>query len=154
MRIVWKAIAWGVGLTVGAFLVVQVIFWGGILVLSGAHDQQKQRGGDERVTTLPGPYEIFEIQDRESMLFQVVRFEEGEITINPKGQPAGKVVEAMRIYVTPTSKPAGVPYWDITSKLLRAQLRPFLQDPVQSKRLFKVTAHGVPPTKRFSVEVN
>ena len=47
----------------------------------------------------------------------------------------------------------GPPYWDITSQTLIAQLRPLLEQ--TPAKIFKVrlTAHGVAPSKRYSLEI-
>jgi len=47
----------------------------------------------------------------------------------------------------------GVPYWDITSKTLQAQLRPLLLELIARGAEFTVTAHGEGPQKRFSLRV-
>lgn len=105
------------------------------------------------MATLPGPYELMDLQDKERVSFRVVRFEEGEITIKTDQEPGGKVVQACRVHVPREDKPAGLPYYDITSKTLCADILPFLKDPVQMRRRFTVTAHGVRPRKRYALEV-
>lgn len=98
--------------------------------------------------------EILDLQDRESRTFRVVRFEQGEGKIKTDEAPDGKLVEICRVHVPLEDKLTGPPYWDITSKTLCAQILPLLKDPVQVKRRFTVTAHGVRPRKRFSLEVS
>jgi len=105
------------------------------------------------VGVLPGPYEILDLQDRESRTFSVERWEQGRVTIKTDEAPEGKEVEVCRIWVQRGDKPTGAPYWDITSKTLCVQILPLLMDPVQVRRRFTVTAHGVRPRKRFSLEV-
>ena len=106
------------------------------------------------MATLPEPYELMDLQDREAVTFRVVKYEEGEIPIKTQDEPEGKVVHACRVHVPREDKPVGLPYYDITSKTLCAQILPFLGDPVQVKRRFTVTAHGVRPRKRFTLEVS
>lgn len=103
---------------------------------------------------LPGPYELLDLQDKELRTFRVVKFEEGEIPIKTQDEPGGKIVQACRVHVRTEDKVAGLPYYDITSKTLCAQILPFLRDPGQRARRFTVTAHGVRPMKRYTLEVS
>jgi len=105
------------------------------------------------MATLPEPYELMDLQDKEAVTFRVTRYEEGEIPIKTTEEPGGKIVHACRVHVPREDKPIGLPYYDITSKTLCVQIEPFLRDPVQRARRFTVTAHGVRPRKRFSLEV-
>ncbi len=102
---------------------------------------------------LPGPMELLDLQDKESISFRVVRFEEGTTIIKTQEEPEGKEVDVLRIHVPSDTKPTFPPYWDITSKLLRAALLPHLKSPTGIRRTFSVTAHGVRPRKRFSLQV-
>lgn len=102
---------------------------------------------------LPGPQELFDLPNGEKASFRATRFEEGQLEIRPVSQPEGKVVDALRVHVEPADKPFGMPYWDITSKTLRAQLIPWLRNPATARRRFTVTASGFKPRKRFSLEV-
>lgn len=103
---------------------------------------------------LPGPYELMDLQDRETVTFRAIRFEEGEVPIKTQDEPEGKLVHVCRVHVPKEDKPVGLPYYDITSKTLCAEIEPFLRDPVQARRRFKVTAHGVRPRKRYRLEVS
>ena len=105
------------------------------------------------MATLPEPYELMDLQDREQVLFRVTRYEEGEVPIKTTDEPGGKIVHGCRVRVPREDKPIGVPYYDITSKTLCAQIEPMLRDPVQVKRWFLVRAHGVRPRKRYRLEV-
>lgn len=106
------------------------------------------------MATLPEPYELLDLQDKELRTFRVVGYEEDEIPIKTQDEPKGKVVHACRVHVPRDDKVTGLPYYDITSKTLCAQILPFLRDPVQRARRFTVTAHGVRPRKRFTLEVS
>lgn len=103
---------------------------------------------------LPGPLELLDLQDKESATFKVVRFLEGTAKIKTDDVPEGKEVAILRVHLVPGTKTIGLNYWDISSKTLQAQLVPFLKDPAQRQRTFKVTAHGVRPRKRFTLEVS
>lgn len=104
---------------------------------------------------LSGPYEIRELGDGEVWEFRVENWEVGEVVIHPRfpGAPAEKRIRTLRVYVPRAEKPAGMPYWDVTSQTLIAQLEPFLRTPDFRTRRFRVQAFGVAPRKRFTVTV-
>jgi hypothetical protein len=99
------------------------------------------------------PFEILELSDGSSVRLKAVRFEWGETVIHPRyaGAPSEKTIPVLRIHLQPGVKPVGVPYWDVTSKTLQAQLRPLEPEIVGRAREFVITAHGSGPGKRFSV---
>jgi len=104
---------------------------------------------------LPGPYEILELRDGESVTLRVLDWRLGMMVIHPRTQPGvtEKRIKVLRLYVPREIKPVGPDYWDITSQTLIYQLLPYLQRPDFRALVFKITAHGVAPRKRFSVEV-
>lgn len=124
---------------------------------------------------LPRPYEILELADGQSLSMRVKGYSEGTIRILPtdwesrvnsdlrrgsidQAQAAallrdGKVIGSLRVVVDQQSKPTGLGYWDITSTTLIAQLLPWLQQPGFPTKTFTITAFGVAPKKRFTVEV-
>jgi hypothetical protein len=104
---------------------------------------------------LPGPFEIFELKDKESVTFRVRDWRLGKMVIKPRvaGGPGEKIITVLRVYVRKEDKPVGPDYWDITSQTLIYQLLPFLQTPDFRAKTFKITAYGVAPRKRFTVEV-
>ena len=101
------------------------------------------------------PFEILELRDGESLRLKVVKYEWGEMVIHPRypGAPAEKRIPVLRLYVPADYKPRGPPYWDVTSKTLQAQLKPLLESLRAEGREFTVTAHGVAPSKRFTVRI-
>lgn len=103
---------------------------------------------------LPGPYELLDLADRQSVTLRIQSFEEGWMTINRKPpNPPGPVdVEVLRVMVAPGVKALPPPYYDITSKTLIAQLLPALRIGEYKKREYTITAYGVAPRKRFTVE--
>jgi len=105
---------------------------------------------------LPGPFEILELRDKESITLKVRDWRLGIMRIKPRyeGAPSEKVVKVLRLYVPREVKPVGPDYWDITSQTLIYQLLPFLQTPDFRTKTFKITAIGVAPRKRFTVEVS
>lgn len=107
------------------------------------------------MSALPEPYELFEISDKVSISFIPERYEEGTMVIHPRRQPgvSEKVIKALRLTVSKQDKPIGLQYYDITSITLIAQLRPLLDSAIASKRKIKITAFGIAPAKRFTVEL-
>ena len=108
---------------------------------------------DDDLRTLPGPYEIFELVDGGKIRLMITAWEIGLITIKTADVPAGKEVKAMRIHCTPATKPLGVDWYDITSQMLIAQLRPYLEIPGFQQKAFTITKYGVRPKARFMLEV-
>jgi hypothetical protein len=104
---------------------------------------------------LAGPYEVFELSDKQSAELVITGYTKGEVEIHPRyaGAPERKVVTAMRVFVDPATKPTGPAWWDITSQTLIAQLEPFLAGVAKAPRRVKLVAHGVAPSKRYSVEL-
>jgi hypothetical protein len=104
---------------------------------------------------LSEPFEILELSDGVSVRLRAVRFEWGSATIHPRyaGAPPSKEIPVLRVHLAAGVKPVGVPYWDVTSKTLQAQLKPLEPEIVGHGREFVVTAHGSGPGKRFSVRL-
>lgn len=102
---------------------------------------------------LSEPREILDLPDMGVLSTHVLSWEEGETTIFPDSAPQGKVVVAMRIHVPQGDKAHFPFYWDITSKTLRAQLLPMLNEIVAAKRTVKITKYGIGPAARFRTEV-
>ena len=108
---------------------------------------------DETATKLPGPYEIFELTDGQTVELRIDGWAQGEVTIYPHHKPTGKVINALRVHV-PEDRKAFFPYyWDITSKFLVAQMLPWLQRADYKEKLYVITKHGVAPKARFTLEV-
>jgi len=107
----------------------------------------------EELRELPGPYELFELTDRESKEFSILNWEIGTIRISTLEVPTGKVVKTLRIFVPTADKPIGVNWYDITSQTLIAQLQPYLETRDYPKKRFIITKYGTKPKARFSLEV-
>jgi len=107
--------------------------------------------GEEK--QLPGPYEIFELTDREVKQLRITDYETGLVTIYPQDKPTGKVVTALRVHVPKETKDFFPFYWDITGKTLVAQLLPCLEQPGYKDKVFTITKYGIAPKARFTVEV-
>jgi len=104
---------------------------------------------------LSEPFEILELEDGSSVRLKAVRFEAGEMDIHPRysGAPETKRIPVLRVHLAAGIKPVGVPYWDVTSKTLQAQLKPLEPEIIGKGREFTITAHGSGPSKRFSVRL-
>lgn len=107
----------------------------------------------EAITQLPGPYEIFEPAEGEAQTMRITSWEYGLMQIKTSEVPVGKEVKALRIYVSPESKPVGVNWWDITSQLLIAQLMPYLELPGFETHVYTITKYGVKPKARYTLVV-
>ncbi len=106
------------------------------------------------MAALPGPLEILELEDRQSVELRVIRAEVGETTIHPRyaGAPESKVVTVLRLHVPREAKPAGVPYWDLTAGSAVAQAQPFVVPTPPGGVTLRIVAFGAGPKKRYSVE--
>ncbi len=108
----------------------------------------------EEFRRLPGPIEFLELADRESITLKVVGWERGttEIETLRRGREVKIEIPILRVHVTTETKPYPPSYYDISSKTLAAQLIPLLSVPTYKKWSYRVTAHGVAPRKRFTLE--
>jgi len=103
---------------------------------------------------LPGPYEILELGDGQSVRLRLVSFERGSMVIHPRnmGGPAEKTVDVLRVHVAPGVKPLPPMYYDVTSKTLIAQWLPMLLERGFERYEYVVTKFGVAPRARFTLE--
>jgi len=102
---------------------------------------------------LPGPYELLELADGQTIDLHVESFEQGRAEIKPRdGRPAHEV-PFLRVRVPAADKPTIPAYWDITSKHLIAGLLGYLDLGLGDRRTFRITKHGKPPVARFTLEV-
>ena len=106
----------------------------------------------EELKPLLGPYEIFEMTDGETRVFQVNDWKLGTMGMVTAETPAGKIVKTLRLYVPQLHKPLGVNWWDVTSQTLIAQLLPYLELPNYQVKTFTVSKFGVKPKARFTVK--
>jgi len=103
---------------------------------------------------LPGPYEILELADGQSVRLRLVSFERGSMVIHPRnaGGPAEKTVEVLRVHLAPGVKALPPMYYDVTSKTLIAQWLPMLLERGFERYEYVVTKFGVAPRARFTLE--
>ncbi|MFQ5880436.1 MAG: hypothetical protein ACE5IZ_09725 [Dehalococcoidia bacterium] len=104
------------------------------------------------MAVLERPWEPLDLANGQSVTFRVLRWERGEMEVRPRAAPAGKMIEAVRMWVPPEDKPAGSPYWDATAGNLVARLLTMLDDLVKSGRPIRVTKEGEPPAARHRVD--
>ena len=102
---------------------------------------------------IPGPYEIFDIEPSKTVDLHIVNFERGQVVIHPEYRPEEKIVDALRLHLAPGTKAVGLPYYDVTSKTLQAQLLGYLERPGYDRYVYRITKYGIPPRARFSLEV-
>ncbi len=102
---------------------------------------------------LSEPMEILELGDGSSFPLRVLRWEKDEAIIRPAHAPQGKGITVLRVHVRAEDKATTPLYWDITGKGAIALLLPQLTQPGFEKKTFVLSAVGVAPKKRFSLEV-
>ena len=108
----------------------------------------------EELRRLVGPIEFLDLADRESMDLKIVSWERGVTKISTirRDREVEIDIPVLRVHVTAETKPLPPRYYDISSKTLQAQLLPLLLAPRFERWTYRVTAYGVAPRKRFSLE--
>jgi len=106
-----------------------------------------------RLETLPPPYEIYEFQAQVPARFAVREWKIGRMNITPRfvGSPGEKAVEAIRLFVEPTTKPHYPPYYDITARRLVHQLAGLLVSGIPPGGLLEIMRDVPGPKAHFSV---
>ena len=102
---------------------------------------------------LPGPYEIFDIGDGEAVQIRVKSFELGDMEIHPGYGTEIKIVEGLRLRLDHAWVEGRMPYIDITSQRLKANLAPLLAVLPAGGKVIKITKHGIAPKATFTLEV-
>lgn len=125
---------------------------------------------------LPEPMELLDLEHQQSIQMLIIRYELGTTLIHPKtitprqirlymiqnsltepptaGTPISIRIPVLRVWGERLDAPSSAPYWDISSKTLQADLLPRLYAAAGAPLKVTLTANGVKPTKRYSVEVN
>ena len=103
---------------------------------------------------LPGPYEILDLKDGESVRLRVVSWERGVAGFHFRRLPPGEVemVRVLRVHLAAGSKAYPPHYWDIHQKRVISQLLPLLLARGWQHYEYAVTKHGRPPEAWFTVE--
>ena len=107
------------------------------------------------MSAIEGPYELLELEDQRSLTLTPEKWLQGTMTIVPRfsGGQTAKLIQVLRLWVPASEKPTGMPYWDVTSQTLIAQVVPLLPDIVARHGKITIKAFGRAPAKRFTVEV-
>jgi hypothetical protein len=85
--------------------------------------------------------------------FAVLAWMRGDVTFQPKGQPAPTTREITRVWIQRLDKPNRVPYYDISSHHVQAQLAGYLDTQTFVGLEFSIRAHGYKPHKAFGLHV-
>lgn len=124
---------------------------------------------------LPEPYEFVDLLNGASILLRVDSYLDGSVKIHPKkpsarhvrihmdqrgltdapspGTPIDVEVPALRLMGQRLDENNGSPWWDVSSKTLRADLLARFTSGLSLPATLKLTANGHAPKKRYSVEV-
>jgi hypothetical protein len=103
---------------------------------------------------LPGPFEILELRDGQSVTLRVRDWEHGKVWIQPRDGRDRKQVLALRLHLQAGIKATLPQYYDVLGQHLVAGLWPYLSRPDYPGQAFKITMHGSPPQGRPSLEVS
>jgi len=125
--------------------------------------------------SLPEPIEYLDLEHQESIVLRITKYELGTTTIHPKvltqrhlrtymdqhaltapppaGTPITVQIPTLRVFGKRVDAVSPMTYWDISSKRLIADLTPRLYAAAGNPLQVTLTASGVKPTKRYSVEV-
>jgi hypothetical protein len=126
------------------------------------------------VPVLAEPLEFLDLEHANSVTLALTSFQQGQAAIHPKavtpratriymdqnglteppapGTPITNWVPVLRVFGARIDKPSPLSYWDISSKTLQANLLPRLIANQGGTLTVTLTANGVKPTKRYSVE--
>lgn len=107
----------------------------------------------EELQIMEGPFDIMELTDGEDKTLNILRWELGHSVIKVRYAPIEKDIKILRVWVPREDKPAGMPYWDITSQTLIAQLLEYLKVEGWEKNQYWIKKFGVPPRARFQLVV-
>ena len=124
---------------------------------------------------LPEPYEFVDVDAGHAFQITVTHYLDGSVVIHPRnpsarqirimmdqrqmpappvpGEPISIEVPALRLYGRRLDEPSAAPYWDVSSKTLRADLLARFTSGLLLPATLTLTANGVRPRKRYSVEV-
>lgn len=102
---------------------------------------------------LPGPYEIFDIADGESVDITVTRWEQGEEFEMTATDGRKFMSSPLRLHLTGPWRPGHKPYLDITSKRLIPELKGLLGTMPGAQKHIRITKYGVAPKATFTTEV-
>jgi len=124
---------------------------------------------------LPEPYELVDLNHLTSMDLLIKSWLDGSMVIHPRnptarhkrimmdqrsmaappvpGEPVSVEVPMLRLVGKRLDEASSSPYWDVTSKTLRADLLQRFASGLRLPIVIRLTANGHAPKKRYSVEV-
>jgi len=124
---------------------------------------------------LAEPMEFLDLMPGESATLRVDMLSQGEAVIHPRnvtnrhlrqhmdqrglttpppaGTPISVEVPVLRLFAARLDKPSPSKYFDVSSKTLSADLLARFNEGRNLPMTISITANGVKPTKRYSVEV-
>lgn len=124
---------------------------------------------------LSEPYEYIDLHPGTSMTLYVKGYEDGSGVIHPRnptprhvrkfmdqrqitepptpGTPISVEEPVLRLFASRYDEPSNAPYFDVSSKRLRADLLARFQNGLTLPVLIRLTANGAKPLKTYSVEV-
>jgi hypothetical protein len=126
------------------------------------------------VGELAGPLEFLDLEHANAVTLSITSAEMGTTEIHPTaitprqirlhmqqnglsapppaGTPITIRIPVLRLFGSRVDAVSAAPYWDVSSKTLQANLWPRLQLFQGAALQVTITANGVKPTKRYSVE--
>lgn len=105
------------------------------------------------MATLPAPAALIDWRPDMTVAFVPVKWELGTDRIFPPHAPTGKDVRVLRVHVREQDVEHFPRYHDFTAESVIAQLQPMLDDAIGRRKMVTITARGIPPKRRFTVEV-
>jgi hypothetical protein len=85
--------------------------------------------------------------------FRITHWQQGTALFTPKGHSVPTEAPILRIWIERLDKPNKVPYYDISSARLQAQLLPYLTTYSYFGLIFSVRAYGHKPHKTLALTV-
>lgn len=101
---------------------------------------------------LPGPFEILELRDGESVTLRILDWQLGRSAIRPRDGREPKLIRVLRAFIPAADKPTIPAYWDITSQHLVTALEAALRVGGGAGRRFRITKRGLNAKARFTLE--
>ena len=105
-------------------------------------ENEDQRAEIKRLQSEAETKRVAKSHSPTTLRFRVLRWEMGEMQIQPRDEPLGRTVPSLRLHCPPEDQPAGPPYWDVTSKRLITMLLPLLSQIVDTGAYVELKMSG------------
>ncbi len=102
---------------------------------------------------LEAPLEWMGLLDGQQVSFHIERWTKGEAVIYQTSTRQQKIIPVLRLYVRPSDKVIGAPYWDVSATTSVARLNPYLDRPDLRDLEFTFVRHGTPPAARDEIRI-